>query len=140
MPMLAGNWKNPNYMDSERLKTSKPRVERIEQHAKCYLLILKGLVLFQLCHAHMKKTPGSPHVYIFAFQGSLGTRLDKSIKCNLVIKCGSLHEDTNFFQLQTRRFLHHLHPSVEVVHCENTWVTLTIFLGCLSCISVTKKC
>ena len=25
-------------------------------------------------------------------------------------------------------------------HCKNTWVTLTIFLGCLSFINVTKKC
>ena len=25
-------------------------------------------------------------------------------------------------------------------HCKNSWVTLTTFLGCLSCISVTKKC
>ena len=28
----------------------------------------------------------------------------------------------------------------EALHCKNTWVTLTIFLGCLNCISVTKKC
>ena len=25
-------------------------------------------------------------------------------------------------------------------HCKNTWVALTTFLGCLSCISVTKQC
>ena len=26
------------------------------------------------------------------------------------------------------------------MHCKNTWVTLTTFLGCLSCINVTKEC
>ena len=27
-----------------------------------------------------------------------------------------------------------------MLHCKNTWVTLITFLGCLSCISVTKEC
>ena len=26
------------------------------------------------------------------------------------------------------------------VHCKNTWVTLTTFLGCPSCICMTKEC
>ena len=26
------------------------------------------------------------------------------------------------------------------MHCKNTWVTLTTFLGCLSCINVIKEC
>ena len=37
----------------------------------------------------------------------------------------------------------HKPHSVQVcmcLHCKNTWVTLTIFLGCLSCINVTKEC
>ena len=35
----------------------------------------------------------------------------------------------------------HLESSIRVyVHCKNTWVTLTTFLGCPSCISVTKEC
>ena len=32
------------------------------------------------------------------------------------------------------------HGCMVTVHCKNTWVTSTIFLGCLSCINVTKKC
>ena len=27
-----------------------------------------------------------------------------------------------------------------IIHCKNTWVTLTTVLGCLSCISVTREC
>ena len=32
------------------------------------------------------------------------------------------------------------HLDMKLYHSKNTWVTLTTFLGCLSCISVTKKC
>ena len=32
------------------------------------------------------------------------------------------------------------HFKIAAQHYENTWITLTTFLGCLSCISVTKEC
>ena len=34
----------------------------------------------------------------------------------------------------------HKAATATTVHCKNTWVPLTTFLGCLSFISVTKKC
>ena len=32
-----------------------------------------------------------------------------------------------------------LNDQCTYLHCKNTWVTLTTFLGCLSCINVTKE-
>ena len=40
---------------------------------------------------------------------------------------------------QKIRDLNHTHWLVNSEHCKTTWITLTTFLGYLSCISVTKN-
>ena len=65
---------------------------------------------------------------------------DSSMSCTLACTSWAggavLHEGNVYLQST----LHWSCFGLHVVHCKNTWVTFTTFLGCLSFSSVTKEC
>ena len=83
---------------------------KTKNYVKCFI-ILKNFILLDR--------------YVATLSVLSGNRYHNSLtECSVIIRSCIKERSIMYTQL----------------HCKNTWVTLTTFLGCPSCISVTKEC